>query len=150
MIVLRWPSHFQARSTEWMLATIKFGWGMSLLLPYQSMIGNPAMAGMLDIWPQRTWGTLAFIAGGLHLMALWINGTYHKSPHIRMLCSVVGMAFWMQVCRGLFASGVPNQGWWVYSVFVVFSMTNVIRAAQDARLSDDRAREAKGLMGGRC
>lgn len=152
MIALRMPSHFPVRSTEWMLGAMKLSWGLLLLLPYDVFRapGTAAMMrGMAALAPQVVWGWIGFIAGIFHLSALWVNGTRRRSPHLRAFCSGVGVLFWFQVTIGLFSSGVMSTGWAIYPWMVLFSVYNVVRAMQDARVSDERARASRSLTGER-
>ncbi len=149
MITLRLPSHFPVRATEWMLACMKASWGAVLLLPFDMFNAGPTaaiFAGLRAIAPQPVWGTVAFGIGMFHLAALYVNGTRRKSPHVRGFCSGVGVLFWSMVCVGIATSNVFTTGWAVYPWFVVFSVYNVVRAMQDARLSDERSRG--GVVGG--
>jgi hypothetical protein len=151
MIAIRLPSHFPVRATEWMLASMKLSWGLLLLMPYD-MFHAPATATMLrglsQTAPQAVWGWIGTVAGLLHLSGLYVNGTRRKSPHVRATCSAIGAVFWFQVTIGMIGTGVPSTGWAIYPWLVVFSVYNVVRAAQDARQSDDRARAAGELIGG--
>lgn len=135
MITLRWPSHFPVRATEWMLAFIKTAWGFVLLLP-SDMFHRQTFSAMAQIAGQTTWGWIAFCAGLFHMIALFVNGTQRRSPHLRAFCSVIGVLFWFQVSLGFALSGI-STAWAVYPTFVMFSVYNVMRAMQDARLSDD-------------
>lgn len=152
MIALRLPSHFPVRATEWLLATSKALFGLILLLSPHAF-ANPATAaqysGMSAIAPQPVWGWIGLIAGTLHLSALYVNGTRRRSPHLRAACSFVGVLYWWQVAVGMLAATVVTTGWAIYPVYTAFSVYNVVRAMQDARLSDDRARASEGLIGGR-
>lgn len=143
MIFLRFPSHFPVRATEWMLAAMKVSFGFVLLLPNPTF-SNPYMAGLAHVADQRTWGSIAFIFGVVHLTALWINGTKQKSPHWRAACSLVGVLFWFQVCLGIYGTLMINTGMAVYPWLVIFSIRNVWVSMTDARLSDDKARTQNG------
>ena len=150
MIVYRFiPSHFPVRATEWMLAAMKASFGLLLLLREDIFLAPetaPLFTGFRAIFPQMTWALIGSLAGCFHLAALYINGTWRRSPHVRGFCSGVGTVFWSLVVYGLVSGGVWNTGLAIYPWFVVFSVYNLTRAMQDASLSDDRARG--GLIGG--
>lgn len=146
MITLRFPDHFPVRATEWMLASMKISWGFILLLPFP-IFDQPLLAALARMAGQHTWGWAAFTAGFLHLTALYVNGTRRKSPHVRAFCSGVGVVFWILVCRGMFAPGIPSTGWAIYPWLVIFSVRNVWTAMEDARRSDEKFK-SEDLAGG--
>jgi hypothetical protein len=147
VITIRFPDHFPVRATEWMLAAMKTSWGFLLLLPYP-IFHQPMMVALARMADQRTWGSIAFVAGSLHLIALYVNGTRRKSPHVRAICSGIGALFWIFVCRGMYAPGIPSTGWAIYPWLVIFSFRNVWTAMEDARRSDERFK-SEGATGGR-
>lgn len=146
MIAVRLPSHFPARATEWMLASMKLSWGLILLSP-ADIFALPNMRAMPNIAPQAVWGWVGVIAGMAHLTALYVNGTRRRSPHLRAFCSWIGSMFWFEVMLGMYESGVPSTGWAIYPWMFAFSTYNITRAMGDARLSDIRARETIGGRG---
>lgn len=145
MITLRFPDHFPVRATEWMLAAMKLSFGCVLLMPLPIFAGRSFVA-MAQLASQLTWGWVAFVAGLAHLTALYVNGTRRRSPHLRALCSGIGVLFWFQVCLGFWAAGNPTTAWAIYPWMVIFSVRNVVVAMQDARRSDEkyRAEEKSG------
>lgn len=147
MIVLRWPTHFRVRATEWFSSAFKLLWGFILLLPYPTF-DNPLFAEMGKHMSQQTWGWIGFGLGFAHLTALYINGNVRRSPHVRAFCSGVGALFWLQVCLGMLATGIITTGWAVYPGLVVMAVYNVSCAMQDARRSDDAAKSGR-IGGGR-
>ena len=147
MIALRFPAHFPVRATEWMMACMKTSWGFVLLLPFDAF-SQPSMAAMAQIARQSTWGWVAFIAGILHFTALYVNGTRRRSPHLRAICSAIGVMFWFQVCLGMYGTGVINTGMAIYPWLTIFSVRNVVAAMRDARLSDDRFK-SEDITGGK-
>jgi uncharacterized membrane protein YdcZ (DUF606 family) len=137
MIFLRFPSHFPVRATEWMMALMKVSWGFLLLLPFPTF-ESPFMAAMQQMASQTTWGWIAFVAGTIHMTALYVNGTKRKSPHWRAACSAIGTLFWFQVCLGIYGTGIVNTGMAIYPWLFIFSVRNVVAAMRDARRSDDQ------------
>jgi hypothetical protein len=149
MIILRWPSHVRVRGTEWMLASVMFGRGLTYLLPATTMSGRAGEA-LSGYWSQATWGWVSFLSGLTHLLALWINGTRRRTPHVRAACSGIGLAIWLKMCLLVFATGAPTGAWPMFLACTVWSGINIACAAQDARVSDEGHRESRGLIGGRC
>lgn len=137
MITIRFPDHFPVRATEWMLASMKLSFGFILLLPYP-IFNQPMLSGLARMGFQHTWGWIAFAAGLVHLIALYVNGTRRKSPHVRAFCSGIGSVFWLCVCKGMFAPGIPSTGWAIYPWLVIYSIRNVWTAMEDARRSDEK------------
>lgn len=147
MIIVRLPSHFPVRATEWMMAAMKASFGLLLLMPLD-MFAQPSFTAMRQMAHQHAWGTLGFVFGSVHLIALYINGTRRRSPHVRAFCSCVSSLFWLMVCVGFFRSPVPTTGWAIYPWLVVFSLRNVVSASRDARQSDDKHRSEETYGGG--
>lgn len=145
---IRLPSHFQTRACEWMLACITAVWGGILLLPFDVFGTNPNFSAMAELGPQKVWGFLVVLAGSLHLLGLYWNGTKQKSPHLRAACSAIGVLVWFEVSLGFFASGLVTPNWGIFPVFTAFSIYNVVRAMMDARLADEHAK-AGGVHGRR-
>lgn len=112
MIVLRRLQRtFRERAPEWVLATISFGWGFTLLLPGASF-NRPFFAPLKMMAPEVVWGSVMVAIGILRLGALYINGSMRQTPRVRQVGSFFGMLVW-----ALLLAGALSVGWFTPSIF---------------------------------
>ena len=127
------------RAVEYMLAWLMIGWGVAVLLPGDILIG-PTSKYLLTIASEPAWGVMAITVGSLRLMALIINGSWRRSPLLRLFGAVCGLMWWIWQ-GGIYWSAVsqgappfPNLS--IYPVFVFFEGYSCFRCGQDARVQD--------------
>jgi hypothetical protein len=125
----------QTRSVEWLLAGLMIAWGIGLMLPGNTMdLEQFRYLGALA--PEPVWAAWSISIGGLRLVALYINGSYYRTPLIRATCSVLGIIWWM-VLGYLLQIGTDSMiampaGIMWYPVFVGFEGYSAYRGARDA------------------
>lgn len=127
---------FRQRASEWMLAGIMFTMGWVLLQPYD-MFANPSYAGLAQIAPQLHWGLLCAALGGFRLIALWINGSWRATPHLRSILAFVSSVFWFQLVLGIIASPALSTNVAIFPWLLATDIYCAFRAAVDARVSDE-------------
>lgn len=127
------------RLSEWGLSVIMLCFGFILLHPYDTLAA-PVYALMRSTASEMVWGWGCFILGATRLIVLIINGAWKRSPHFRAFAAFLSCFVWVQIALSLSVGGTLPTGIAVYSVFVIMDMVSAYRAAADARVSDEAAR----------
>lgn len=123
------------RMVEWMFAAMMTVWGLWLLNPYFTTFTSPSYAPLATLFPEWVWGAWSVSIGTVRLIALYINGRYRRTPILRIVCAVLGMAWWIVLIYLVAAQGAPFNppaGFSWYFVFVIFEGISCFRAAGDA------------------
>lgn len=126
------------RGLEWFSALVMLSWGITLALPGDTLAGPQYAAFARYGITEPIWAG-AFCGVGLaRLVALYINGNWPRSPHIRMIGSLFGAMSWAQVAylltMGTYVeTGVPATGTGVYGLLAMADLFGIARAAFDAR-----------------
>ncbi len=143
MLIRELARHFPARVPEWAMAGAMFGWGAYTLLnpgifqqPYLHELAK--MAWMADA--ERFWGLVTVVVGMVRGCALFVNGSYSRTPTIRLISSLVSAFVWAQIIVGIMRTGLPAHGIILYSTALALDFVSAYRAAVDSQL----ARAAKG------
>lgn len=137
-IIPRLLLHLNDRSLEWFSSCVMLIWGVTLMLPGDTLNG-PQYSAFTRFGLTEDFWSWAFTAiGSARLAALYINGRWPRSPLIRMAGSIFGVLSWAQVSYLLNAStlmvtGIANTGIGVYAAFAIADLFGVYRAAFDAR-----------------
>lgn len=126
------------RALEWFSALVMLGWGVTLILPGDTLAGPQYSAFSRFGFTEEFWAWAFSTVGIARLVALYINGKWPKSPHIRMMGSLFGAVSWAQVSYLLTQSswmvtGVPTTGTVVYGLLALADLLGIARAAFDAR-----------------
>lgn len=129
----------RTRSVEWLLSCLMLTWGVILLAPNDSF-ANPAYQWLATIGEERVWGGLALGIGALRVVALYVNGSWRRTPLIRAFAAVVGLMWWVSVGALLIFGVEPGKpvpaGFAFYPVFALFEAYSCYRSGLDARESD--------------
>ncbi len=126
-------SYSKTRSVEWLLAAMMVAWGLGLLLPGNTM-ELPAYRLLGAIAPESVWSAWSLSIGAVRMAALYINGSYRRTPLIRATCSLLG-AMWWVVLGYCFFTAAPAPyaaGLMWFPVLVAFEGYSVARGAQDS------------------
>lgn len=140
MIFRNLVDHFPTRATEWITAAGLTSWGSSLLSNHGAFAGNPSFAIMAYMGDEQTWGSAALFVGVVHLIALFVNGSFEGfrySPHLRTMTSGLACFVWCTVWVGLLHS---TTGKVAYAMILAIEINNCWRAAGDIGEAE-RARE---------
>lgn len=150
MLIVELKRHFPARWPEWFMAALSFMWGFYVALhpeiftqaaTREIMAGMAAMSGSLPA--AAVWGLSAVTMGFIRASALFINGSYTRTPLIRVFMGFTSAFIWTQVVIGLLKSGVPNMGLVVYSGLVVMDIVSIFRAATDTVYAEKVRHESR-------
>ena len=140
MIILKLTKTFPVRVCEWLLAGISVSWGVAAWNHSNAEWANPIYSGLSRIADQHAWGAVVCTIGLLRLAALFRNGGWRPSPHLRAAGAFLSCFAWLQISLGLFAAEHLTTGIAIYPWLLLADIYNVFRASSDARQSDERAR----------
>lgn len=126
------------RGLEWYSAFVMLGWGLTLALPGDTLAAPQYAAFGRFGFTEGFWAWAFSVVGVSRLIALYINGRWPRSPHVRMLGSLFGAVSWAQVAYLLTigtygVTGVPATGTVVYGLLAIADLFGIARAAFDAR-----------------
>lgn len=129
---------FNDRGLEWFSSFVMLGWGATLILPGDTLSGPQYAAFGRFGLTEEFWAWAFSLAGSARIVALYINGNWPKSPHIRMVGSLFGALSWAQVSYLLtastyFTTGIAATGTVVYAGLAIVDLIGIARAAFDAR-----------------
>lgn len=131
MIIVELKKHFELRAIEWYGAFALMAWGFMVLLFPRMFEENPACHALLVLAPQHVWGLGAFLAGGLRLMALFVNGLWYRTPAVRWLTTMVSIFVWFCITAAFISSSIVNMGIVVYGCHVLADLYSAYRSATD-------------------
>lgn len=137
-VLTRFLLIFNDRGLEWFSAFVMLGWGVTLGLPGETLAGPSFAAfGRFGI-TEEVWAGVFSAVGLARVVALYINGQWPRSPHIRMVGSLFGAISWSQVAYLITVStygttGTPATGTAVYTLLALADLIGIARAAFDAR-----------------
>jgi hypothetical protein len=141
MISLR--DHFKIRVTDWLLSAILFSWGFALFATDPRVWALPTFTGLAAIASQRAWAIISVSLGLTRLLALFVNGTVRRSPHARGVCAFLSCFIWAELTLGVAWADYTGPGIGLFPWLLLADALNTIRAARDARASDDRAEQRR-------
>jgi hypothetical protein len=124
----------QTRSVEWLLACMMVAWGIGLLLPGDTM-SLPQFRMLGVIAPEPVWAVWSISMGAVRVAALYINGSWRRTPLLRVLGASFGLIWWL-VLGFLFKTSadggpVPAGLLW-FPVFIAFEGYSIVRGARDS------------------
>lgn len=125
----------QTRSVEWLLASMMVAWGVGLMLPGDTM-SLPQYRLLGAIAPEYVWAAWSVSIGGIRVLALYINGSWRRTPLFRVAGASLGMIWWL-VLGFLFkaaadGSGAISAGLLWFPVFIFFEGYSIVRGARDS------------------
>lgn len=123
----------QTRSVEWLLASMMFAWGIGLLLPGNTM-SLPQYRLLSNLAPEFVWAAWSLSIGGLRFVALYINGSWRRTPLIRSACAIFGLIWWLLLCVLFMTAntGPMPAGLLWFPVFIAFEGYSAFRSARDS------------------
>lgn len=152
MLIRELKRHFPARLPEWANSFTMFAWGAYILMhpgifaandlyeAFVSMAWTHAIGEMRVALAERSWGLVTITVGMVRACALFVNGSYSRTPVIRLMCSAVSAFVWAQVVIGLLNMGVPSTGVVMYSSALALDLISAYRAACDAVIANAQQR----------
>lgn len=146
MMLVRLSDHLPLRITEWLVSGILLTWGVYCLNAPASIWDDPVNWQIAEFGSQGFWGSYAFVLGLVRMAALFINGALRRSPHARAIGAFLSLLIWVQMTLGLLTAQWMGLAAIIYPWLCIADFYNVFRAAQDARISDERARFHPGAV----
>lgn len=140
MVIVEMKRHFKERAIEWWSAGLATLWGAYVLINPGMFEKMSGLQGLLFIAPQAVIGLFAFTVGMLRLLALTINGFWHRTPSIRLITSFFGVCVWFWVLMGMMKSGVNQPGIIVYTWILIGDLYSVYRCASDTVQAESQKR----------
>ena len=131
-------THFPARRSEWLAATMMVGWGRIVAASPDLFDTSPAYRHMANMADESAWAFWATVIGAVRLAALFVNGTFHDkwyslySPHVRAVLSFATCFLWCQISLGLYGSGSFPPGLAIFPALAVNDLLNGFSGWNDA------------------
>lgn len=159
MLIQELRKHFPARMPEWWNAATMFLWGAYILL-HPGIFDDKLFDGLVSIatgWSvdpdrlsaERFWGLVTVTVGLIRLCALFVNGSYSRTPLVRLICSAVSAFVWCQVVVGLLKLPVPTTGVVMYCSAMGLDLLSAYRAACDVAIAESTRRAGADARGER-
>lgn len=142
MIILKLTKTFPVRVMEWWTAGLMVSWGIACWNITPEGWASPHYTGLARLADNHTWGAITATIGLLRLAALFRNGGWRPSPHLRAAGAFLACFAWLQLSLGYLTADASSMAIAVYPWLLLADIYNVFRASSDARDSDDRARAA--------
>jgi hypothetical protein len=125
----------QTRSVEWLLASMMVAWGAGLLLPGDTL-SLPQYRLLAAIASEPLWASWSLSMGAVRMVALYVNGSWRRTPLIRAFCAILGMAWWLVLGFMFVAAAEAGNpfaaGLMWFPVFIIFEGYSVVRGARDS------------------
>lgn len=142
MMIRELQKHFPARIPEWANAWCLLGWGAYTIL-HPGVFQQPYLQGLVDaagavttFEAERFWGLVTVVVGMTRLCALFVNGSYSRTPMIRLIASLVSAFVWTQIILGIWVTDVPAHGLVMYTTALVLDLISAYRAACDTAIAE--------------
>lgn len=131
-------SHFHIRATEWAMLFPTICLGVAMLYQNAMFATSPSFNVIAGWAPERIWALFVLVCALLRTIALVVNGTFQGfgvSPHLRLIASIAGAAFWSQFCLGFLVAALTGNGAWsapiAYTTFCLMEILNISRSTSD-------------------
>jgi hypothetical protein len=100
------------RRIEYFSASVMLGWSVILAMPGDTLSTQDAFGSFLERgWTEVQLAVLFGLGGALWITALWINGHHRRTPVVRCLASLVGVALWSHIASLLIMHGLQSGVW---------------------------------------
>ena len=88
------PTSHGDRALEWLFAGLMILWGLYVMAPIDTF-RDAQYALMTQTAPEPVWGAFSLAIGFVRIVALWVNGSWRRTPAIRLLSSIIGVMWWI-------------------------------------------------------
>jgi hypothetical protein len=129
------------RMAEWLTSAIMIVFALTLMLPGDLVADSATFAffARLHITELILASSMGVVAG-MRMIALYINGSWRRTPWIRMAGAILGagmfgflsVSFFWPFCFGLVPDLSPQSG--IYAVLATFDIIAAYRSGFDAKL----------------
>lgn len=154
MLIAELRKHFPARMPEWWNAATMFLWGAYILL-HPGIFDDKIFDGLVSVattWThgderasaERFWGLVTITVGMVRMCALFVNGSYSRTPLVRLAASFASAFVWCQVIVGLLRLPIPTTGLVMYCSAMGLDLISAYRAALDAAIAESTRRAGVG------
>jgi hypothetical protein len=154
MLIKELRKHFPARLPEWWNAFTMFFWGAYILL-HRGIFEEHIFDGLVAIataWQsdgstaaaERMWGLVAVVVGLTRACALFVNGSYSRTPMVRLIASLISAFVWCQVLIGLLSLPIATTGVVIYASVMGLDLLSAYRAGIDVAIAEATRRERVG------
>lgn len=136
---------FEARASEWALAFMTFSLGVVSFFNVD-LFADFRFSNLARVADQTTWAWGFLLVGGFRLSALFINGSYWRTPQIRSIFAFLTCFVWFQLALGLlynFSFGIALLPW-----LFLLDAYNSVRAGREAGVAQYIQRHAKDTNNG--
>ena len=129
------------RLAEWLTSAVMVMFAVALALPGDSVLSGFTFRFFFELGLNET--VLAVptaLIGAARLMALYINGTWRRTPSIRMAGALLGAGFYGFLSMSFlwpYAAGLTpaiSTAATTYGVLAIFDVIAAYRSANDARI----------------
>lgn len=117
---------------EWISAGVIMGCGVLLAMPGATFQNSMAYRAFELIAPENIWAAFCVSVGLLRMAALWINGSWRRSPLLRGATSVLGVGFWVLCISLILHVSLPGPAM-TLSLFLGFLAIDLICAWRSGR-----------------
>ncbi len=125
-----WRLKYKERQTEWAVATYTTVYGLVLSSETASMT-SPSFATLLQLLPEQAWAVLFITVGGVHMLALAVNGAGAWTPYARSVTASLNLLAYASIVAGIWAENPVSPGVPTYS-FVCWLLIGILsRASRD-------------------
>ena len=135
----RWGEHMQDRAVEWFSGLVMICWGATLAGPGRTLdLPSYAAFHWLPWMTETMWAWVFGVCGATRWVALYVNGSFPRGPHVRIGCAMFGAVSWAMVAvmvtvSNAAAYGVIGTGLAVYGPLALVEIISAYRASYDAR-----------------
>ena len=137
---------FPGRAAEWLTAAIITSMGVAFAGWPRMFVTSDYLTELRDFAPQSFWAVSLLLIGFVRLSALFINGSWRRSPHVRVVGAILSVLVWAKILDGFVHLGRPSPALAIYPWLALIDFYSVFRASADARLADEQAKAlAKSL-----
>lgn len=149
MIILRVArgvaTHFVTRWGEWVKATAMVAMGLQILRP-EALFDAPIYRSMVALAGEDTWARMLIAIGGLRLLCLAINGTFHAyklhtvTPLFRSALSFLSAGVWFALAWGYWSALSGGVGFIMAGALMFCDLGLCLNIAREAGAAHQRFR----------
>ncbi len=144
MLILRLRNYtIKDRVAEWFMGAVLSGMGLGLAFQPSIFTANPFFKDFLRVGSAHVWAGGLILIGVGRLAALFINGAWRRSPHLRLVMAFLSTFVWYQLSELSWGTKFPNLGIALYPTLLLLEVYCVYFAACDAGLSDEAAKSGR-------
>ncbi len=141
MILVRFKDTFRERMPEWITSTALFIWGLIVLTQDSTLFSREFFSVLATIASQAVWGWTTMLIGAARVVALFINGAWRPTGHIRALGALFGTIVWAGLIMGYLVLDWNPPALATQAAMLAFDISALWFAAGDAKIADVKAQK---------